>query len=175
MRVVAIPLVLHEVLGPKHLADVVVEASHIRQRRVPAHRLATRFGQIGNHQRVLEGPGRFEGNPPQKRTVRVRKLHQLHVSGQEQHRLEDGDREADRCRDQQTAEESAKQLEAPAGDRSAVLVQQSHHGHRSHIDESDEQARPDHRGPLLQLIEGEHGGETAGQGIEHRAARQSKR
>ena len=116
-------LVLDEVLGPLDLADVVVERRGVGEHGVGADRRAAALGQVGDHQRVLEGARRLEGEAAQQRQVGVGELDQRDVGGHRQQPLEQRHREAGHRRDEQTADESGghPQAELLEIDRSAAL------------------------------------------------------
>jgi hypothetical protein len=84
-----IALVLDEVIGLEHLADVMVIGRDAAEQRVHPDRLGGRLGQRPDDDAVVVGSGGFHRQAPQQRVVEVRQLQEPDVGDDVEHRFQE--------------------------------------------------------------------------------------
>ena len=151
--------VLHEVLRLLDFPNVVVIRADPGQQAVGPDGLSRSFGQIAHNNAVVIGAWGPEDQLSQERVVEVAELQQFNVGGDVEQPLQDGQRDRNHHRREQTSDEAHQDVEEPRDAKDGARVQrQGHNG--NDVDAADVEARNKDGGAALILVGPKDGNEA---------------
>jgi len=77
--------------------DIVIKSTGTGEQRIPADPVNSFLGQIGDHQRMLEGTRSFLGQVAQGRMIRIREFDQCDFGGITENPFKDIDHRVSEC------------------------------------------------------------------------------